>query len=84
MPCSANSQLPARPLLLHQVLCGLHHLHQNRVLHRDLKPANILIVRMGCSASITAKLIGEGASFAFFTVHGSGDMISRISPLYPN
>ncbi|XP_055350445.1 cyclin-dependent kinase 8-like [Paramacrobiotus metropolitanus] len=33
--------------LLHQILDGIHYLHQNWVLHRDLKPANILVMGEG-------------------------------------
>ncbi|CAL8133679.1 unnamed protein product [Orchesella dallaii] len=33
--------------LLHQILQGIHYLHDNWVLHRDLKPANILVMGEG-------------------------------------
>ena len=41
--------LPERILaaVLLQVVCGLEHLHERRLVHRDLKPANILIDSAG-------------------------------------
>ena len=33
--------------IMKQLLSGLAHLEQNKVLHRDLKPANILLNREG-------------------------------------
>ncbi|MCL4130481.1 UNVERIFIED_CONTAM: hypothetical protein GTU68_006054 [Idotea baltica] len=30
---------------MHQVLCGVDFLHQNRIIHRDLKPQNLLVDR---------------------------------------
>mmetsp|Transcript_1516 Transcript_1516/g.5186 ORF Transcript_1516/g.5186 Transcript_1516/m.5186 type:complete len:395 (-) Transcript_1516:2638-3822(-) len=36
---------------MHQILCGLRHLHQANILHRDLKPANILL-KSNCDVKI--------------------------------
>lgn len=30
-----------------EITCGLHHLHQNRIVYRDLKPENILLDDLG-------------------------------------
>jgi serine/threonine protein kinase len=37
--------------LMYQVLQGLLHCHQRRIMHRDLKPSNIL-VNMNCDLKI--------------------------------
>lgn len=31
------------PIIAHQILAAIHHMHQMDVVHRDLKPANILL-----------------------------------------
>ena len=44
--------LPERTLraITVQVVCGLGHLHERRLLHRDMKPANVLLDRSGVAA----------------------------------
>lgn len=37
---------------LHQLLCGVKYLHDNRIIHRDLKPGNLLVSK-DCSLRIT-------------------------------
>lgn len=34
---------PEAVRLIHQVLCGLQHLYERRMIHRDVKPANIML-----------------------------------------
>ena len=33
--------------LLHQLLCGVAHMHDNWILHRDLKTSNLLLSHKG-------------------------------------
>jgi len=37
---------------IHQLLCGVKYLHDNRIIHRDLKPGNLLVSR-DCKLRIT-------------------------------
>ncbi|CAM9221533.1 unnamed protein product, partial [Ectocarpus fasciculatus] len=37
---------------MHQLLCGVKYLHDNRIIHRDLKPGNLLVSR-NCALRIT-------------------------------
>ncbi|CAA0818013.1 Cyclin-dependent kinase G1 [Striga hermonthica] len=39
--------LPQVKRLMKELLEGVNHLHQNRVMHRDLKPSNVLVDAMG-------------------------------------
>jgi len=39
-------------VFMHQLLCGVKYLHDNRIIHRDLKPGNILI-SADCKLRIT-------------------------------
>jgi serine/threonine protein kinase len=37
---------------MHQLMCGVKYLHDNRIIHRDLKPGNLLVSR-SCALRIT-------------------------------
>lgn len=45
-----------------QVICGLEHLHQHRIIYRDLKPENILLDDAGEKKE---RLVGEPAISGF-------------------
>eukprot|EP01059_Diplonema_ambulator_P010322 TRINITY_DN2031_c1_g1_i2.p1 TRINITY_DN2031_c1_g1~~TRINITY_DN2031_c1_g1_i2.p1 ORF type:complete len:309 (+),score=46.49 TRINITY_DN2031_c1_g1_i2:491-1417(+) len=59
-----NLKIPMDVLstITHQIVTGLHHLHQKRIIHRDLKPSNILINKDGivkiCDFGVSRQITG--------------------------
>jgi serine/threonine protein kinase len=45
--------------LVQQILCGLEHAHQHRVIHRDLKPDNVIVTR-GAQGEVILKILDFG------------------------
>ena len=54
--------------LIRQVLAGLQHLHERRMIHRDLKPANIMLTTASTTDTLTAtvKILDIGIGRADF------------------
>lgn len=55
-----HKNLSTRKNILHQLISGLHHIHQYGFIHRDLKPQNILMFEDG-----TAKIADLGLTVPF-------------------
>ena len=49
--------------ILHQIVKGLRHLHNNNIIHRDLNPRNILYSRVPVEADGTHRLVMKLADF---------------------
>ena len=50
-------------LILRQIVNGLRHLHNNKIIHRDLNPRNILYSRVPVEADGTHRLVMKLADF---------------------
>ena len=48
--------------IIHQILCGLQHVHMNGVMHRDLKPSNLFITVLGSALTPSGKRYSANAS----------------------